>query len=381
MERLANRNRFKWNATGFPCDSYSFYAFHNITFQVIYVCQEKTRASRSRICGQRFTNNPSKNRERQYSQGEDCVLRGQKMAWCSTLQNSKLYIFHENAHFSTQKSNYQLLHFKQYTSEPRMVQPITKNASMRWLGVYFDPRLPFNDLAAKLGSKGRRAAEGLIVLANIVQGMDAKIMQQAVHAFILPILTYSPPAWWPGQKRINSKGKTIQNGFNRHLKKLDKAQNLAPCAVLPAWKTTPTKFLQKEAATPPIEQNFNYLFKLASIRLHRLELRHPLRLRTKKANTTLSLTRLERIAWSCLFITQYSNPLLELEPWEEHLFEGAENVFQAKGSTEDKKKASSNFKFWAQNLNLNDMLIYIDRSQEIDKGGTPTGTRATWVIK
>ena len=99
--------------------------------------------------------------------------------------------------------------FQTDTSEPKIVQPVAKNASMRWLGVYFDPHLSFNDHAAKLASKGRRAASGLIMLANKVQGVNAKIMQRAAHACILPILTYAALAWWPGRTRINSKGKTI----------------------------------------------------------------------------------------------------------------------------------------------------------------------------
>ncbi len=62
--------------------------------------------------------------------------------------------------------------------------------------MYFNPPLSFNNVAAKLACKGRQAAEGLIMLANIVQGMDGKIMQQEVHASMLPIVTYTAPAWW-----------------------------------------------------------------------------------------------------------------------------------------------------------------------------------------
>ncbi len=59
------------------------------------------------------------------------------------------------------------------------------------------------------------------------------------------------------------------------------------------------------------------------------------------------------------------------EPWEEHPLGGAENVFQATEGTEDKQKASSNFKLWAQNLDPHDMLVYTDGSQEIDKTVLP----------
>ncbi len=117
--------------------------------------------------------------------------------------------------------------------EPRVVKPVGKNRSMRWLGVYFDPRLSFSDHAEKMASKGRRAAEGLIMLANIVQGVDAKTMQCVVHAYILPILPYSVSAWWPGRTRTNKNGKTIWNRVDGHLKKLDKAQNVALRAILP----------------------------------------------------------------------------------------------------------------------------------------------------
>ncbi len=123
--------------------------------------------------------------------------------------------------------------FQTDTSEPKIVQPVAKNASVSWLGVYFDPCLSFNNHAAKLAHKGRRASAWLIILANMVPGVDVKIMQRVMHAYILPILTYASTAWWPCRRRINSNGKTIQNGVDRHLKKLDKAQNIAFRAVFP----------------------------------------------------------------------------------------------------------------------------------------------------
>ena len=54
--------------------------------------------------------------------------------------------------------------------------------------------------------------------------------------------------------------------------------------------------MQREAATPPIEHTLDYLCELASLKLHKLEPRHPLRLRTKKAYDSLHPTRLEKLA-------------------------------------------------------------------------------------
>lgn len=137
--------------------------------------------------------------------------------------------------------------------------------------------------------------------------------------------------------RINKNGKTIRNGVDGHLKKLDKAQSVALHAILPVWKTTPIKIMQKEAATPPIKHTLDYLCKLASLRLHRLEPRHPVRLKTKNAHSSSDPTRLEKIAKMCPPIVQYSNPLLDSNPWEEHLFGGSEIVFLATKGTGDKK--------------------------------------------
>ncbi len=89
---------------------------------------------------------------------------------------------------------------------------------MRWLGVYFDPLLSFSDHAEKMTSKGHRAAAGLIMLANTVQGVDAKTMRREVHACILSILTYSVSACWPGHTYTNTNGKTIWNGVDGHPK-------------------------------------------------------------------------------------------------------------------------------------------------------------------
>lgn len=80
------------------------------------------------------------------------------------------------------------------TGEPRIIKTIAKKASMRWLGIYFDSRFSFSDHAEKMASKRRKAASGLSMLVKTTRGVEALIMQKAVHACILPILTYGAPA-------------------------------------------------------------------------------------------------------------------------------------------------------------------------------------------
>ena len=108
------------------------------------------------------------------------------------------------------------------------------------------------------------------MLGNTVQGVEPYVMRQAVHACILPILTYAASAWWPGKKPLDKRGKAIRNGVE-HLNRLNKVQNIALCTILPVWRTTPITIMQREAATPLIEHNLDHLCKLASVRLHKLE--------------------------------------------------------------------------------------------------------------
>lgn len=184
-------------------------------------------------------------------------------------------------HFSRLRSP-----FSQDQTIIRVVQPVSENSAMRWLGVYFDTRLSFKNHAERMASAARNAVSGLNMLWNTVRGVDVRIIRRAVHACILPILTYAAPAWWNGRSRINNAGKTIRNGVEGQLYRLDKVQNTALRTILPVWRTTPIRIMQREAATPPIEHTLDYLCELASLRLHKLEPRHPLRLRTKKPVTT-----------------------------------------------------------------------------------------------
>lgn len=121
-------------------------------------------------------------------------------------------------------------------------------------------------------------------------------MRRAANSCILPILTYVAPTWWPGKTRMNKADQKIKNGVERHCKKLDFAQHVALHAILPVWRTTPFAILQLEAGIPPIHHTLDHLCLLASLRLHRVEPKHPLRVRTKDQIHGRRPARLERLA-------------------------------------------------------------------------------------
>lgn len=82
----------------------------------------------------------------------------------------------------------------------------------------------------------------------------------------------------------------------------------------------------------------------------------------------------------CSNTTQYTNPLNRSEPWNEHLFGGADKVFLATGGTGDKIRAKKNFISWLQARSNNDIIVYTDGSQEMDQAGMPVGVGAAWVL-
>lgn len=62
----------------------------------------------------------------------------------------------EGIHFSRKQNfpNPEIVLLPTVTEErPRIIRPVAKKGSMRWLGVYFDPRLSFSDHAGKMDSK------------------------------------------------------------------------------------------------------------------------------------------------------------------------------------------------------------------------------------
>ena len=250
---------------------------------------------------------------------------------------------------------------------------------MRWLRVYFDPRLLFLDHTLKMAGKGQKVAADLSMLVKTSRGVEEVLMQKPVNACILLVLTYGIPAWWPGRIRKNCKEQTIQNGMENNCKKLNKAQNKALCAILPVWRTTLTVVLQKEAATPHIHYTLDNLCKLAALCIHKLEVQHPFRIRTNQANTIGNSYCLERLARKYSNEMEYLDLLHKLEQWKNNPF-GSDSFLVTKGGKGDQEKAVVKFNSWLKGRKSLDMIAYIHGSQELDQNNILTGTRAEWIL-
>ncbi|OHW94806.1 reverse transcriptase protein [Colletotrichum incanum] len=134
-----------------------------------------------------------------------------------------------------------------------IVQAVDQGVSIRWLGVHFDRRLTFKNHVRDLCAKACQVVNGLRGLGNTV---------------------------W---------------------------------AVIPVYKTTPVPILQREAALPPAEVMLDAKLHKASVRIHRLDERHPLRTRLRDRPGPDS--RLRRMASLTDTNADYIDPL-DLPPWE-----------------------------------------------------------------
>lgn len=89
---------------------------------------------------------------------------------------------------------------------------------------------------------------------------------------------------------------SLENSVERHCRRLNLAQNVVLCAILPVWRTTPITILQSEAEIPPIHHMLDYLRLFVSLRLHQLQPKHPLRLQSNDKTQGKSPTCFERVA-------------------------------------------------------------------------------------
>lgn len=64
-----------------------------------------------------------------------------------------------------------------------------------------------------------------------------------------------------------------------------------------------------------------------------------------------------------------------------HRFGGSHKCLDAAGGTGDKKKAAANLYFWLASLNKNDIVVYTDGSQKLEKEGKILGTESAWILR
>ncbi|KAG9019083.1 hypothetical protein FRB90_006606 [Tulasnella sp. 427] len=135
-----------------------------------------------------------------------------------------------------------------------------------WLGMTFDHKLSFKTHVARMTSKAENALSALKMLANTKRGLHQKLLRILYRTCILPIMTYGSPLWWKGAQ---VKGTKMLEA------KLTRVQNRALRWICGAFRTTPIRALEIEAAIMPIDIYLDLMNEKYALRLNRLGFHHP----------------------------------------------------------------------------------------------------------
>lgn len=134
----------------------------------------------------------------------------------------------------------------------------TDEPALRWLGVWFDRRLTFRQHVKKRAAAAIAVAHHIKGLSNTVHGPPAASLRKAVSACIIPVLTYGAEAWYPGltkppSNRAKERNKDVSTRIQGHLEDIGRALKVAMRAILPVWRTTPSKTLYRDSGLPTAE--------------------------------------------------------------------------------------------------------------------------------
>ncbi|KAJ3478790.1 hypothetical protein NLG97_g8480 [Lecanicillium saksenae] len=195
----------------------------------------------------------------------------------------------------------EIMHFSRRnadTDQPLIIyhgdKEIRASQSMRWLGIWLDRKLTFNDHIQKWTQKARRVINHLRVMNNTVRGMSATAARRAVWAVTMPILFHGLDAWLPGLDTDSRPKRNCISGTN--LNKIQRVLNLACKMILPMWKTTPLEFLWKEAGIPPASVLLRHIQERIAVRYATLDKAHPVSKRLRQSQREIELNEKPLIA-------------------------------------------------------------------------------------
>lgn len=188
--------------------------------------------------------------------------------------------------FSLEKTEIQHFSKQRKLSAPTVTLPevgeIKPSPYTRWLGVLLDSKLTFRPHTNWVFSRGKRLALHLRKLSNTQRGCPVASMRATVLQCVLPTALYGAEVFYTGRG---------QKGLIDSLRSL---LRLAALAILPAYRTTPTPALLREADLPYPEALLDGVLQRAAVRYASLDAKHPIARVTINAYDTKG-TRLTRI--------------------------------------------------------------------------------------
>lgn len=262
----------------------------------------------------------------------------------------------------------ELIHFTRSKAvQPKIKLPsghlLAPQPKVKWLGIIFDSKLNFRDHVQSRASQATQAFYRMLRLANTEKGLSPLAMRQIYMACVTSIADYGSEVYWRGQVFVT---RTLQALQNKALRK-----------ILGAFRTSPIKPMEVEAALPPPAVRLQHnLWRYAS-RIHKLAQDHPVRIamnRNSYQRTTTEIikpSQLERVeqAHKDFFPSNMEKiSHFHFKPWSKQI---PYSVHISKLSKEDATK--EHLETLEQDKNKEIIYLYSDASSLVDGKGIGVG--------
>jgi hypothetical protein len=142
---------------------------------------------------------------------------------------------------------------------------VTISSSIRYLGVFFTPKLDWKLHVSTMANRTRSTVKALGVLGSSVRGISLMSWRKLFHALLLPVLSYGCTVWFTD---VNQKSLT---------QILTVAQNEACRKMAGVFRTTPCNLTELLVSVPPIRFRLRHLLWNFGTHVSRLPTNHYLR--------------------------------------------------------------------------------------------------------
>jgi hypothetical protein len=193
----------------------------------------------------------------------------------------------EMIHLTRQRSSYAppCVVDEQLTIQPILPGGEHSQPALRWLGVWFDRRLTFRRHVATRTAKAAKVAHHIRSLARTTYGPPASSLRKATIACVYPSLLYRTECWYRGSTKQSQdlkidRPQVVSAYVGWHIAAIDKALAIAARGILPAWRTTPTAALFRDAGLLPAAVALEEAKLRFAVHLRTIDADHPLTRRT-----------------------------------------------------------------------------------------------------
>jgi hypothetical protein len=132
---------------------------------------------------------------------------------------------------------------------------IKPTLSLRYLGVFFMPRLNWSMHIKTMSTRARSIVKGLGVLGNSIRGFHLVSWRRIFISIILPVLTYGSQVWFRDVSQVTLIN-TLQVAHNEVCRKL-----------AGTFHTTPIDMMHSLLSIPPIQFRLRHLLRTQGCRL------------------------------------------------------------------------------------------------------------------